>query len=113
VAICWSCFWGWPRPVAEIYQRALSALDGDASPLWFGPSHIVWSDENFESAEWCLEHFEEYTGDWGEVELGIIRRSLEQLSNIPMEVRCVEPESYNGENPELFPPADGIEMIKV
>ncbi len=112
--ICWYCHWGWPKLVAEIYQRALKALDGQDSPLNYGPGHVVWADENFELAEVCLKEFENYSHqlDYSEHELLIARQSLEELSKLPLSVKCVEPEDYDGEHPELFPPAKGIEMVK-
>ncbi len=113
MGICWYCYWGWPKAVAEIYQRALAKLDGYESPLRFSSGHIVWSDENFDSAEWCLEHFDEYKGDYSDAELAIVRQSLEELANLPMDMRCVEPENYDDEHPALFPPPNGIEMVKV
>lgn len=73
MAICWYCYWGWAKPVAEIYQRALNDLNGYESPLLDGPGHIVWSDENFDSAEWCLEHFDDYKLDnYSDEELEIV-----------------------------------------
>lgn len=109
---CWYCYWGWPDYIMDIYQRALKDLEYDEFPLLYGPGHIVWDDENFDSAEWCLEHFEEYRGGYSEEDLAIVRRSLEELSRIPLDKRCIEPEDYEGEHPELFPPPDGIKMVK-
>ena len=113
MGICWSCYWGWTKPVAEIYEKALQALGGDEVPLHYGPAHIVWSDENFDSAEWCLEHFSEHKGDFSESDLAIVRKSLEELVALSLETRCVEPEDYDDEHPKNFPPPDGVEMVKV
>ena len=112
---CWSCYWGWPKPVAEIYQKALERLNGDDAPLHsaFGPSHLVWADENFDFAEDCLEDFDENKGNCTEDELEIVRQSLEELAKLPLEVRCVEPDNYDGEHPKLFPPPDGVEMVRI
>ena len=112
MGLCWYCYWGWPRPVADIYRNAMGKLDGDDSPLLYGPSHVVWADENFHSAEWCLEHFDEYKEDYSDDDLAIVKQSLEELAALPIEVRCVEPEDYDDEHPELYPPPDEIEMIK-
>ena len=112
MSICWSCYWGWPKPVADIYDKALLALDDYDSPLQFGPSHIVWGDENFDQAEWCLEHFEEHKGDYDNFCLNIVRKSLEELTALPLSVKCVIPENYDGEHPELFPPPENIIMVK-
>jgi hypothetical protein len=110
--ICWNCFWGWPKPVYEIYKKALDKLDGDESLLHFGPAHIVWEDENFDSAEWCLENFEQYRGDYCDSDLEIVRESLIELSKIPVDQRDYEPEDYDGKNPANYPPPENIEFIK-
>ena len=110
--MCWYCYWGWLKPVADIYDKALNDLGDYDSPLHFGPAHIVWEDENFDSAEWCLKHFEKYRGDHSATDLAIVKRSLEELAALPLSVRCIKPEDYDDEHPELFPPPDGIEMIK-
>lgn len=111
MGICWYCYWGWAKPVAEIYLEALRRLDGYEDPLQFGPSHIVWADENWHSAESCLEHFEENRGYFSDEELSIVKWSLQELAKLPMEVRCIEPEDYDDEHPELYPPK--VEVIKV
>lgn len=106
--ICWYCYWGWAKPVAEIYLKALEKLQGDSSPLHYGPAHIVWEDENWDSAEWCLEHID--TNNTVE-DLEVIRWSLEELVKIPLADREIEPENYDGVNPEKFPPT--AEVVKV
>lgn len=93
MGICWHCYGGWAEPVAEIYKGALKRLNGDGSPLHFGPAHIVWEDENFDSAEWCLEHFDEYQGDYTDDELSVVRWSLEELAKLPIAVRWPEPDN--------------------
>lgn len=110
MGICWYCHWGWAKPVAEIYEEALRRLDGYDSPLHFGPAHIVWEDENFDSAEWCLENFEKYKGDYAPEELEIVRWSLEELAKLPMSVREIIPDDYDDEHPELYPPK--VEVVK-
>ena len=87
MGICWYCHWGWAKPVAEIYQEALKRLNGYASPLHFGPAHIVWEDENFDSAEWCLENFDNYKGDYTPEELEIVKWSLVELAKLPLDDR--------------------------
>jgi len=113
MGICWYCYWGWPKLVADIYKKALDDLGGWEAPLHFGPAHIVWEDENFDYAEWCLEHFDEYKGDYSIDDLVIVRRSLEELARLPLDVKCIEPEDYDGAHPELFPPPATIKMVKV
>jgi len=111
--ICWYCHWGWPKQVSEIYEVALKNLGGCESLLHFGPSHVVWEDENFDGAEWCLEHFDDYEdNNYSNSNLEIVRWSLKELVKLPLHIRCVEPEDYDGEHPELFPPQNGIEMVR-
>jgi hypothetical protein len=110
---CWSCYWGWPKVVADIYERALIDLGGDKMPLLYGPAHIVWDDENFDSAEWCLENFDKIQCDYSQTDLEIVRRSLSELALVPISDRCVEPEYYDGFNPEAFSPPHGVVMVKM
>ena len=111
--ICWYCYWGWAKPVAEIYLKALKKLNNDSSPLHYGPAHVVWEDENWYSAEWCLNNFETYKGRFSEEELAIVKWSLEELIKIPLKQREIEPDDYDGLHPENYPPVDGIEVIKI
>lgn len=109
---CWDCHWGWPRAVHDIYQRALDKLDGKDSSLHFGPAHIVWEDENWDSAEWCIQHFDEYADDLNQHEREVVMQSLLELNALPESVRDVCPEDYDGEHPELYPPPLGVEMVR-
>ncbi len=79
-----------PQKVRDIYLRAVDRLGGDELPLHGGPSHVVWGDDNFDCAEWCLEHFDEFKEGRTEHELAVIRQSLEELAAIPMDERFVE-----------------------
>jgi hypothetical protein len=113
MGICWHCHWGWPKAVADIYDRACKDLgDEDGHALHYGPGHVVWDDENWHSAEWCLEHFDEYAKDLSESEKVIVRRSLQELSEIPLEERDLEPEDYDDEHPEHYPPPLGAVLVR-
>lgn len=115
MGICWYCYHGWPKPVADIYDAAVAELGGDNMPLDYGPGHIVWADENFETEHirWCLDHFEEYVSDrYTDEDMAVARRSLERLLAVPESVRCVEPKDYDGESPENYLPPAGVEMVK-
>lgn len=116
--MCWYCYWGWPEPVAAIYIKAVEQLGGNKTILHFGPSHIVWEDDNFEdeSIRWCLDHFSEWdNGDYEYNDKGfaVARESLEALLALPEAVRCVEPEEYGGDHPEKYPPPVGVTMVRV
>jgi hypothetical protein len=112
MGICWSCYWGWPKAIADIYDKACKDLgDDDGHVLHYGPGHVVWEDENWHSAEWCLENFDKYSEDLNESEKTIVRRSLQELAAIPLEERDLEPEDYDDEHPELYPPPKGAIMV--
>lgn len=108
--ICWYCYWGWSKPVREIYDK-YEAIAGE-SAMEYGPAHIVWSDENFDrsSVQWCLDHFDEYRGDHTDEALSAVRKSLEELLLLSDEVLGPEPADYDGEHPEKYPPL--VEMAK-
>lgn len=110
MSICWYCHWGWAKAVAKIYKTALAKLNGDSNPLLFGPAHIVWEEENFDYAELCLEDFEKYRGHYTDAELAIVEWSLEELARLPLGEREIEPDDYDGEHPENYPPPKGVEV---
>lgn len=116
--MCWYCYWGWPKPIADIYTEAKRRIDAAGGSYWalhFGPSHIVWEDENFDCAEHCIEHFDDekqYNSEnYTEQELEIVRWSLEELIKIPIEQR----ESPDGgdSDPQAYPPPAGMTMVRV
>lgn len=110
MGLCWYCHWGWPRPIRDIYGAAVAALDGYDVALKFGPAHIVWEDENFDSAQWCLDHFDEYRGNWSESTLAVVRDSLVKLLEVPDEYKT-EPAGFTEEShPADFPPPAHWEM---
>jgi hypothetical protein len=113
MSICWYCHWGWAKPVAEIYQDALDALGGDESPLLYGPGHIVWDDENFDDRciRICIKNFDKYSGDYSIKQLCMVRISLLELLALSPEQRDIEPDDYDGENPQNYPPK--CEVVKV
>lgn len=118
--ICWYCYWGWAQPVVEIYERAKKDIeslgyDGESS-LEYGPAHIVWSDENWDSDEWCIEQIDTRKDINQErfppEVLAIIRRSLVGLKELPEPVKFIEPEDYDGASPEKFPPKVGVLLAR-
>lgn len=115
---CWYCHWGWPAPVMEIYRKGVEVA-GDM--MDFGPAHVVWSDENFDTqcVQSCIDEFP--TFDWSDhVDMGSdvteetkaeVLASLKELLLIPEKIRYCEPDDYDGEHPENFPPPAGIVMV--
>jgi hypothetical protein len=114
--ICWYCYWGWARPVKEIYERAVEEL-GD-SVVDYGPGHIVFADENFENhnIEFCLNECDanrdSYRDRMSDAEIDRLRAYLVELRQVPEEVRCCAPEEYwkDADHPERYPPT--IEVVK-
>jgi len=114
MAICWYCHWGWAKPVTKIYREALEKLEGWEWPLLHGPAHIVWSDENFydNDIQWCLTYFDEDPSDYSPEDLEVVRWSLEELLKIPEDERVAEPEEYDGEHPQWFPPKMEVDKVR-
>jgi hypothetical protein len=123
MTICWYCHWGWAKPVAEIYKRAfedLKKLPGDAYiALNYGPAHVVWADENFDSAEWCLKDFDNWCAEYqtkvdlDDEQLAIVKRSLEELAAMPLTEReAGPPDDYDDEHPENYPPTVEVENVR-
>jgi hypothetical protein len=109
MGICWYCYWGWPKAIKDIYEQATEKLDGDTSPLNFGPAHIVWEEENWDSAQWCIDNFDKYSKDLSEHEKSVVMWSLRELLKLPEHVLNAEPDDYDDENPANYPPPANIE----
>jgi hypothetical protein len=99
--------------VADIFLKAKAALAGDDYPLMYGPAHVVWSDENWHLAQDCIDAFDKYRRDLTDEQARVVRHSLEQLAALPQSAWDVEPEDYDEEHPENYPPPEGVEMVKV
>lgn len=131
--ICWFCYWGWPKPILEIYERAERDIDAllpvagpendytdwaglptcGESALKYGPTHCVWADENF-GGDFAFELKEcesDKYDDWLPGTMQIVRRSIVELAALPDELREPPPE-YDGEHPDRFPPTHGVEMAR-
>ena len=103
--ICWYCFWGWSKEVVDIYEKYIYVAGEFA--MHYGAAHIVWDDENFERehVQWSLDHFDEYKReDCTEEENEAVRQSLIELLELPDSLLAPEPEDYDGEHPENYPP---------
>lgn len=111
---CYWCYWGWPSQIAEIYDRALAKLDGDETLLNFGPAHIVWEDENWGSAQYCLDGFDKWVAkhrhQFDELSLEVVKQSLVELLAVPECFKC-EPANYPGRDPAKYPPPSGWQMV--
>lgn len=112
MGVCWYCYWGWAEPVAKVYSEAVAKLDGWDEGLTYGPAHVVWADENFgdDSIKFCLERCDdpESLERRSPAQIAIARESLLKLLEIPEDVRCCEPEEYDDEHPENFPPTVAV-----
>jgi hypothetical protein len=107
MGVCWYCHWGWAKKVTEIYEKAVMTDDNAYMALHFGPSHIVWEDENFDdySIRFCLKQIEDKNyKDIEESIIQVVQESLQALLKIPEKERCIEPVDYDDENPENYPP---------
>lgn len=122
-SVCWYCYWGWPKKIWEIYQRAERDIDDMLAPspennwtspeqsvsgeyaLEFGPAHCTWSDENFNGDhEWELENCNHPSfADWPPEVLERVRQSLRELAALPAELKS-PPKGYNGQDPAKFSP---------
>lgn len=108
--ICWYCYWGWPKEIYDIYIQAVEKLNGNKDPLHFGPSHIVWEDENWDHAQFCLDNFK-YNERYSNHDLEIVRWSLQELLKVDSKFKSC-PEGYDDEYPENFPPPSDWVMIR-
>lgn len=70
----------------------------------------MWEDENFHSAQSCLDDFGLRDYVYTAEQLDIVRWSLEELAKLPSK-QYAEPEDYDGEHPESYPPL--WEVVKV
>jgi len=128
MGICWYCHWGWPKQVRDIYDKYLALTSETA--MHYGPAHIVWEDENWDKIEhiqWCIDQAPSWMKEWntspllpGEApqepkltqeECDLVVQSLKELLLLPDEVLNCCPEGYDDENPELYPPPEGLVMI--
>jgi len=101
--ICWFCHWGWPKAISDIYNEAIRQLGADDS-LHYGPAHVVWDDENWNSAQSCLDTFDEHSEHLTEYEKSVVKWSLEELLKLPDNIINIQPDDYDGENPQNYPP---------
>ena len=124
--VCWYCYWGWPKEVFDVYRKYVEEAGSD-SLFTAGPSHIVWSDENFGDGDinWCLkictaEGLKEVYGYEGksaaeyygvdELDIDVVHRSLVVLREVSESIRLCVPKDYDGNNPKEFPPV-GVEIV--
>ncbi len=109
--MCWYCYWGLPKPIADIYEKHLS--NAGFSAMHFGPAHIVWEDSNLDrdSIQWCLDHFDEYKHGHLDSELAHVRQSLVDLLALPDEL-LEYPGDEDSSNHEQNPPKPGWIMVK-
>jgi len=115
--MCWYCKWGWPKPVADIYDKYVAL--GAFSAMHWGPSHSVWEDENFarhhvqstiediDNGQFCDGHSPE--------DIALVRSSMVELLALPDEVLNPGADYDAADDSALvedFPPPDGMEMVR-
>lgn len=127
---CWYCYWGWPEQTANIYSRYEKLLrmlsdrykEHESLPdlaaaftLNYGPGHIVWEDENFDCAQWCLDEATNNFSEWPKKIMALHKRALRELLRLPGWLINLEPEEYqSGEGSvEEWPPPIGVKMIHI
>lgn len=101
---CYFCHWGWPPEIQAVYERGLEAAGHSA--MHFGPAHVVWEDENFDSAQWCIDHFDNHSEKLDDVQRAAVLRSLQELVALPDPLKT-SPEGYvleDDTDPADFPP---------
>lgn len=111
MGVCWWCYWGWPKPIKDIYDEALRRLGGNEIPLHYGPAHVVWEEENWDAVQRCLGQLDDWCCECSEEELAVVKWSLEELLKVDDSFKSV-PESYDGHNPERFPPPAQWVMVR-
>lgn len=107
--MCWYCYWGWADQVVRIFEKYDPICE-----LEYGIGHTVWADENFETShiEFCLSLPNDGQNDGCSFGYEFQVMALRELLLIDEKIRCCEPDDYDGENPENFPPAKGVVMSK-
>lgn len=109
--MCWYCQYGWPKPVADIFNRYALMVHEDV--LECGPAHIVWGDNNFEThdIEWCLEthrfNRSAKAHELSEFERDAVRKSLIELLEVPESVRCPKEAELD------VPPPPETELVRM
>ena len=83
--------------------------------LHFGPGHVVWEDENFDTRaiEACIRDAgrpDQY--DLSDADFAIAIRSLKELLAVPETIRDCCPKDYEGEHPENFPPPPALHCAR-
>jgi hypothetical protein len=95
----------------DIYDKYLAVAGEDA--MHYGAAHIVWDDENFDRGcvQACLDDFERWKrDDCTDEQNEAVRQSLLDMLALPDDQREVEPDDYDGEHPDNFPPT--CEVVK-
>ena len=120
---CWWRYWGWPKEIHDIYDKAVKAMDGYTNSMHYGPAHHVWEAGNFDdsSIQKCIDKFKVP----GVVYDFPVRKSLEDLLKISLEIRTLcSPyrdaffatisSSVHIERPDPadYPPPDHVKMVK-
>lgn len=112
---CYNNYWGWPKPVADIYKKYGAMLDPEnplsGQDLLETLCHVVWSDENFDQWESTLKTWDVDPDYYCSVDQEkIAKQSLVELGALDPDVRDYVHPDYDGAQPENYPPE--IEFVK-
>lgn len=75
--LVWGCY---TKARGLAVQNGIADMDIYMA-LHFGPAHIVWEDHNFKlhHVKWCLDNFDDFTGNHSKECLEYVKYSLIEL----------------------------------
>lgn len=80
----------------------------------YGIAHVVWEDENFDSAQWCIDNAEKYASCYGADVDAVVIESLKMLLLVDSKYTQWPREYENAgsdANPADYPPPSDWEMV--
>lgn len=121
--MCWYCYWGWPKQVADVYAEA-ERIVGE-SAMEYGPAHVVWGDENFDDVniESCIADCRRLLASGalpdedgifynGPETASVVLKSLVALRALPLKIRRPRASWDSDKDVQDRPPPKGMVMVK-